>query len=45
MIKQPWFVRIAPYENPEIAVVVLVENGAHGYYSADSKELWKHTLG
>ncbi len=29
-----WFVGFAPYENPEIAVVVLIENGAHGSYSA-----------
>lgn len=29
-----WFVSFAPYENPEIAVVVMVENGSHGYYSA-----------
>lgn len=30
-----WFVGFAPYENPEIAVVVLAENGAHGYYTAE----------
>ena len=30
-----WFVGFAPYENPEIAVVVFVENGSHGYYSAE----------
>ncbi len=29
-----WFVGFAPYENPEIAVVVMVENGSHGYYTA-----------
>ena len=29
-----WFVGFAPYDNPEIAVVVLIENGSHGYYSA-----------
>ena len=29
-----WFVGFAPYENPEIAVVVMIENGAHGYYTA-----------
>ena len=25
-----WFVAFAPYENPMIAVVVLVEHGGHG---------------
>ncbi len=30
-----WFVGFAPYEDPEIAVVVFVENGSHGYYSAE----------
>lgn len=30
-----WFVGFAPYENPQIAVVVVVENGGHGYYTAD----------
>ena len=29
-----WFVGFAPYDNPEIAVVVLIENGSHGSYSA-----------
>lgn len=30
-----WFVGFAPFENPEIAVVVLVENGGHGGYTAE----------
>lgn len=30
-----WFVGFAPYDDPEIAVVVMVENGKHGYYTAD----------
>ena len=30
-----WFAGFAPYDNPEIAVVVLVENGGHGYYTAE----------
>lgn len=30
-----WFVGFAPYEAPEIAVVVFVENGEHGSYSAE----------
>lgn len=30
-----WFAGFAPYDNPEIAVVVFVENGGHGYYIAN----------
>lgn len=30
-----WFAGFAPYDDPEIAVVVLVENGGHGYYTAE----------
>ena len=30
-----WFVGFAPYEDPEIAVVVMVENGGHGWYTAE----------
>ena len=30
-----WFVGFAPYDNPQIAVVVVVENGGHGYYTAE----------
>ena len=41
-----WFVGFAPYENPEVAVVVLVENGAHGYYSAEvTKEIMEAYFG
>lgn len=41
-----WFVGFAPYENPEIAVVVLVENGAHGYYTAEvTKEIMEAYFG
>ncbi len=29
-----WFVGFAPYDDPEIAVVVIIENGAHGSYAA-----------
>ena len=29
-----WFVGFAPYDDPEIAVVVLVEKGGHGGYTA-----------
>ncbi len=35
-----WFVGFAPYDNPEIAIVVMVENGAHGSYTAEvTKEI------
>lgn len=30
-----WFAGFAPYDNPEIAVVVIVENGGHGNYTAE----------
>lgn len=30
-----WFVGFGPYDDPEIAIVVLVENGAHGGYTAE----------
>ena len=30
-----WFVCFAPYENPEIAVVAMIENGGHGNYAAE----------
>jgi penicillin-binding protein 2 len=30
-----WFVGFAPYDNPEICVVVMVENGWHGNYTAE----------
>ena len=29
-----WFVSFAPYENPEIAVVIIIPQGGQGYYSA-----------
>lgn len=31
-----WFVGFAPYHDPEIAVVVIVEHGGHGYYTAQA---------
>ena len=31
-----WFVGFAPYQSPEIAVVVMVENGGHGFYTAEA---------
>lgn len=30
-----WFAGFAPFDDPEIAVVALVENGGHGYYVAE----------
>lgn len=41
-----WFVGFAPFEDPEIAVVVQVENGGHGYYTAEVvRELIKEYFG
>ena len=41
-----WFVGFAPYESPEIAVVVFVENGSHGYYTAEvTKEIMEAYFG
>lgn len=31
-----WFAAFAPYDKPEIAVVVMVENGGHGNYTAEA---------
>lgn len=31
-----WFVGFAPFNDPEIAVVAMVENGGHGYYVAEA---------
>lgn len=31
-----WFAGFAPFDNPEIAVVVFVENGGHGNYTAEA---------
>ena len=33
-ITHAWFLGFAPFENPEIAVVILVENGGHGSTTA-----------
>ena len=35
-IVNAWFAAFAPYEDPEIAVVVMVENGGHGNYTAEA---------
>jgi penicillin-binding protein 2 len=34
-IVNAWFVGFAPYDNPQIAVVVIIENGGHGYYAGN----------
>lgn len=34
-IVHAWFAGFAPFEDPEIAVVVMVENGGHGNYTAE----------
>lgn len=35
-----WFAGFAPFNDPEIAVVVMVENGGHGFYTAEvAKEI------
>lgn len=41
-----WFTGFAPFDDPEIAVVVLVENGGHGYYTAEAvKEIMRQYFG
>ena len=35
-IVHAWFVGFAPYDNPQIAIVVMVENGGHGNYTAEA---------
>lgn len=40
------FVSYAPYDNPEIAVVVIVENGYEGYFTSDAvKEIYMEYFG
>jgi penicillin-binding protein 2 len=37
-----WFVGFAPYDDPQIAVVVIVEHGGHGYFTAKAvKDIMK----
>lgn len=41
-----WFAGFAPYDNPEIAIIVSVENGGHGYYTAEvAKEIMETYFG
>lgn len=35
-IVNAWFAAFAPYDDPEIAVIVMVENGGHGNYTAEA---------
>ena len=35
-IVNAWFAAFAPYDDPEIAVVIMVENGGHGNYTAEA---------
>ena len=35
-IVNAWFAAFAPYDDPEVAVVVMVENGGHGNYTAEA---------
>ena len=35
-IVNAWFAAFAPYEDPEIAIVIMVENGGHGNYTAEA---------
>lgn len=34
-IVNAWFVGFAPFDDPEIAIAAIVENGGHGYYVAE----------
>ena len=34
-IVHAWFAGFAPFDNPEIAIVVMVEDGGHGNYTAE----------
>ena len=41
-----WFAGFAPFNDPEIAVVVMAENGGHGYYTAEAvKEIMREYFG
>ncbi len=41
-----WFAGFAPFNDPEIAVVVMAENGGHGYYTADAvKQIMREYFG
>lgn len=41
-----WFVGFAPYDNPKIAVAVIIENGGHGAYTAPvAKDIFAEYFG
>lgn len=41
-----WFAGFAPFNDPEIAVVVMVENGGHGNYTAEAvREIMREYFG
>lgn len=41
-----WFAGFAPFDNPEIAVIVMVENGGHGYYAGEAvREIMREYFG
>ncbi len=41
-----WFAGFAPFDNPEIAVVVMAENGGHGYYTGEAvKQIMREYFG
>lgn len=41
-----WFVGFAPYHDPEIAVVAIIEHGGHGYYTAPAvKDIMEEYFG
>ena len=41
-----WFVGFAPYDDPEIAIVVSVENGQHGVYTSEvARDIWSAYFG
>ncbi len=41
-----WFVGFAPYDDPEIAVVAIIEHGGHGYYTAPAvKDIMEEYFG
>jgi len=45
-IVNAWFAGFAPYDNPEIAIVVNVENGKHGVYTSEvARDIWKAYFG
>lgn len=45
-ITHAWFLGFAPFEDPEIAIIVVVENGGHGGYTAEAaRDVMKQYFG